>query len=195
MAKLVIRSDGLPAEVIELKRGTNRFGRSSENDFQIEHPTVSRFHCEIQVKEEGLFVKDLDSSNGTFINDEPIRQGQLAKGSMLRLGDVKMEVKDVGKAAAAADPNVVACFNHPTLAASMFCTQCKKTFCGSCVHIMKKINGQYLRLCPSCSGHCEPIPVPGQAKPSAGKKIFSGLFDRLMKKTTQRPFHSGRRPQ
>lgn len=193
MAKLVIRSDGLPAEVIELKRGTNRFGRSSENDFQIEHPTVSRFHCEIQVKEEGLFVRDLDSSNGTFIDDEPIRQGQLAKGSMLRLGDVKMEVKDVGKiAVAAADPNVIACFNHPALPASMFCTQCKKTFCGSCVHLMKKISGQYLRLCPSCSGHCEPLPTPGQAKP-AGKKIFSGLFDKLMKKTTQRPFHSGRR--
>ena len=47
MARLLIRSDGFHNQVIELKLGVNRVGRSPANDFQIEHPTISARHCEI----------------------------------------------------------------------------------------------------------------------------------------------------
>ena len=66
MAKLVIKSDGLPAEVIQVEKGLNRFGRSSANDYQIHHESVSRFHCEIEVRDDCMIVRDLDSSNGTL---------------------------------------------------------------------------------------------------------------------------------
>jgi len=94
MAKLVIRSDGLPPEVIKLKGGLNRFGRSAQNDFQIDHPTVSRFHAEIVLADEWMFVRDTDSSNGVFVNGERVSECWLESGQVLRLGEVSLEVKD-----------------------------------------------------------------------------------------------------
>lgn len=179
MAKLVVRTDGLPAEVIKLKSGINRFGRSSGNDFQIEHPTVSRFHCEIEVREDAMFVRDLDSSNGTFINDQQIGEAQLETGHVLRLGEVYMEVKDAPKFVG--NDELVPCANHPKLSAIMECTQCHKKFCGSCVHILKRLNNQYLRLCPVCSGQCQSLEVMKQEK----KKFLGNFVSKWFKKRTQ----------
>lgn len=177
MAKLVIKSDGLPAEVIELKRGVNRFGRSASNDFQIQHASVSRFHCEIEVKDDAMFVRDLDSSNGTYVNNQPVGQAQLETGQMLRLGEVNMEVRDAPVPVEQSD--IIPCANHPKLPASMECTQCHRKFCGSCVHILQRSGGKILRLCPACSGPCVPMHAPAQVK----KKFFGSLVDKLLGKT------------
>jgi hypothetical protein len=156
MAKLVIRTKGLPSEVLDLKNGVNRIGRSSGNDFMIMHDTLSRFHCEVEVKEDSMWVRDLDSSNGTFLNDQPVEQQvQLEHGSLLQLGEVVLEVTEVPEPAA--EEEVTACTNHPTFPASMICVQCKRVFCGACIHILKRSGGRALRLCPMCSGHCEPL--------------------------------------
>lgn len=184
MAKLVIKTDGLPAETIKLKGGVNRLGRSSSNDFQIEHPTISRFHCEIEVKENAMFVRDLDSSNGTFVNEQPVDTAQLETGHILRIGDVKLEVMDAPQPAK--EGNMPACCNHPTHPASMECTQCHRVFCGACVHILRRTGGKILRLCPSCSGHCQPLQGLGQN----AKRPFGNLLSKLLgKKTLRQSFH------
>ena len=173
MAKLIIRTKGLPAEVIELKKGINRLGRSSANDFQIQHDTISRFHCEIEVRDDGMFVRDVDSSNGTLVNNQPVESAQLHSGNFLRLGYVSMEVTNAPEPITDALPM---CSIHPNLSASMICTQCRKVFCGTCVHILKRTDGNFLRLCPECSGHCEPIKTlvhtPKKSVGSFIKKLF-----------------------
>jgi predicted component of type VI protein secretion system len=154
MAKLVIQSDNGSKEVIRLRSGLNRIGRSSVNDFMIPHPSVSRFHCEIEVKEEGLFVRDLDSSNGTFVDGNVITYGRLDDGQTLQLGDVCMLVEDAPASVVAEIPP---CYNHASHPASMQCRQCHKVFCGACVHILRSTDGFVLRLCPVCSGYCDPL--------------------------------------
>jgi hypothetical protein len=171
----------MPAEVIKLKKGLNRFGRSSGNDFQIFHESVSRFHCEIELTDDGMIVRDMDSSNGTFINDQPIGEAALETGHVLRMGEVRMEVKDAPDAASEKD--MIPCVNHPKLAASMVCTQCGKKFCGSCVHLLKRLNGQFLRLCPVCSGHCDPLHAPDAPK----RNIVTSLMTRLLKRKQVEP--------
>ena len=52
-----------------LKSGENSFGRKSENDLVISDPYVSGKHGVIEVAEDGVFLTDLDSTNGTFLND------------------------------------------------------------------------------------------------------------------------------
>ncbi|HMP82683.1 MAG TPA: FHA domain-containing protein [Verrucomicrobiota bacterium] len=186
MAKLVVTCDGLPSGVIELKSGINRLGRSSENDFLIEHHTVSRFHCEIDVREDSMFVRDLDSSNGTFVNDQPVGRAQLESGHVLRLGDVQMEVKDAPKPH---DPDSAEpCANNPKHPASMECSKCGKKFCGNCVHLLKMTTGQYLRLCPMCSGHCHPI----QQAASTPREVIGNIVNKFnifrRKKSADKPF-------
>jgi FHA domain/B-box zinc finger len=185
MAKLVIRTPGLPAEVINLKPGPNRLGRSAAADFQIFHDTLSRFHCEVNVKDDGMTVRDLDSSNGTFVNDQPvIHLTPLETGSLLRLGSVTLEVKDAPEPVS--EEEVPACSNHPQHPASMICTQCRRVFCGTCIHILKRGGGKVLRLCPACSGHC--VSLQGM---NLDRSHFIGKFIKKLfkKKTSGTPFH------
>ena len=62
MAKLVITSPGFKNQVIYLKLGKNRFGRSPECDFTIEHPTISATHCELTLGADGV----IDYTAGDF---------------------------------------------------------------------------------------------------------------------------------
>jgi hypothetical protein len=184
MAKLIIRTEGLTAEVIELKPGVNRLGRSSRNDFQLDHHSISRFHAEVIVTEHWICVRDMDSSNGVFVNDEQVQECPLENGNILRLGDVSMLVKDAPVLKTPRE--LAACEYHPETAATMMCKQCHRKFCGSCIHILRRTGGQILRLCPACSGHCEPM----TALDHEGSGRFTSFVRKLLKKPTpSRPYY------
>jgi len=75
---------------ITLKPGVNRIGRSDDNDFTINHSSISSHHCEVIVNESGVLLKDLDSTNGTFINRSPVRESWLHPGQHLQFGAIDM---------------------------------------------------------------------------------------------------------
>ena len=56
MARLIAKPDGITEQVIDLKMGINRVGRSPANDFQIEHPTISATHCELSINDGELVI-------------------------------------------------------------------------------------------------------------------------------------------
>src|ERR1051326_7935991 len=93
MAKLLIKSEGFHGKVLELNLGVNRFGRVEGNDFQIEHPTISAKHCEVILGDNQLIVRDCGSTNGTFIDGQPIGEARLSAGQTLRIGDVELLVE------------------------------------------------------------------------------------------------------
>src|SRR2546428_3908240 len=93
MARLVIKSGNGTDQVLELKLGLNRLGRAPENDFQIEHPTVSATHCEMLLSEGQLIVRDCDSTNGTFVDGEMIKEATLSAGESFSVGDIKILVE------------------------------------------------------------------------------------------------------
>ena len=78
MARLLIKTDGIENRLIELKLGVNRIGRSPDTDFAITHPTVSSLHCEVVLMEEGVTIRDLESTNGTFVDGRPVREARLS---------------------------------------------------------------------------------------------------------------------
>ncbi len=71
-----------------LPLGTAPFeiGRSAKNDLPIDQESVSRHHARITFDGQGYCLKDLQSTNGTFINDEAIVEGRLADGDQVRIG-------------------------------------------------------------------------------------------------------------
>src|SRR3954470_3563616 len=70
-------------------------GRTSQCDMQLDDPSVSRRHCTISYLPNGLLqVKDLESANGTFINERPIKDATARPGDLLRLGAAVLEVRD-----------------------------------------------------------------------------------------------------
>ena len=102
MAKLVVLSEGFTGLTCELKADKTTVGRLEDNAFQIPEPSVSSHHCELTRRGADLLVKDLNSTNGTFINGEKVAEAVLKPGQILRLGQVEMRLESGAAAAAAA---------------------------------------------------------------------------------------------
>ena len=90
MPKLVINSGTAGAVEYELKPGLNSLGRGFNNDFRLDDPSVSAAHAEVIVEAGSVTVKDLRSTNGTFVNRSQIREAFLQPGQVLSLGGVEM---------------------------------------------------------------------------------------------------------
>ena len=88
MPKLIIHSGTAQAREFELKAGTNTLGRDDDNDFTIDDPSVSSFHAQIVVDGGSIFIKDLGSTNGTFILHSQVNEGVVLPGQFIRLGSV-----------------------------------------------------------------------------------------------------------
>jgi pSer/pThr/pTyr-binding forkhead associated (FHA) protein len=105
MAKLVVLSEGMTGQSYELKVDKTTVGRVEDNTFQIPHPSVSSHHCEVLLRGNDIVIKDLNSTNGTFINNQQITgESVLKSGQVLRLGqiEIRLESGDAAVAAAAA---------------------------------------------------------------------------------------------
>jgi hypothetical protein len=78
---------------IPLQNGFATLGREADNDFVIEHPSLSKHHCEFVIMDSGVTVKDLDSANGTFIDGQAVSESVLLPGQMLQLGEVRLQLE------------------------------------------------------------------------------------------------------
>lgn len=93
MAKLVLLSAGMTGRTHELKADKTTIGRVEDNTFQIAEPSVSSHHCEVLLRGDEVTVKDLNSTNGTFINGEKVSESPLKPGQILRLGQIEMRLE------------------------------------------------------------------------------------------------------
>jgi DNA-binding NtrC family response regulator len=76
----------------ELDQGTLVIGSAAEADLVLEDPTVSRYHAELALLPEGVRVKDLRSTNGTFVGDSRIESALVPAGSEIRVGRTHVEL-------------------------------------------------------------------------------------------------------
>ena len=88
--------------------GTMVIGRQHDSDIPVPAEEISRHHARLQVTADGVLVEDLNSANGTFINDKRVQTGVLKPGEELRLDTVRfmlvapgMDAKQQGAGAAA----------------------------------------------------------------------------------------------
>lgn len=83
-----------PAKGLVHKMGRPRvvIGRSG-CDVEVNDPEVSRNHCSIEVKGEVVRLRDLDSTNGIYIEDERVRNAELQHLSEFRIGGTTMLVQ------------------------------------------------------------------------------------------------------
>lgn len=83
----------MTGRVHELKADNTTIGRVEDNTFQIAEPSVSSHHCEVLLRGQEVVVKDLGSTNGTFINGEKVAESPLKPGQILRLGQIEMRLE------------------------------------------------------------------------------------------------------
>lgn len=90
MNQLVVNPGTPQSWEIQLNPGINSLGRGSHNEFEISDASVSTSHCEIVVTDSHTKIKDLGSTNGTFLDGIQIQESKLKDGQSLRLGNVEM---------------------------------------------------------------------------------------------------------
>lgn len=96
------RSDVTALRLID---GVNSVGRHDDCVIRIRSSQVSRRHCEIFESEGRLMLRDLGSSNGTFVNGlRVLGQQPLNAGDVVTIGSVSLRVDRVGEGAATASP-------------------------------------------------------------------------------------------
>jgi len=81
---------GVPAGARwELAQDVTSIGRDEERQVCLPHDSVSRLHAQIVRQRSGYYVADLNSSNGTFVNEEPVTAPRpLRAGDVLRCGEI-----------------------------------------------------------------------------------------------------------
>jgi ABC transport system ATP-binding/permease protein len=67
-------------------------GRDPRNDVVLDHPMISRFHVALEWQAGSWYVKDLNSSNGTFVNDRAVQQSELHVGDTLHVGSYEFQL-------------------------------------------------------------------------------------------------------
>jgi transcriptional regulator with GAF, ATPase, and Fis domain len=86
----VVDSSKPKAEYLSTKESCS-IGSHPLNDFVLDDPTVSRFHCEIRLTEQGPVLRDLGSRNGTVMDGVQVLAVLLKNGSRLRLGNSTLQ--------------------------------------------------------------------------------------------------------
>ena len=91
MAMIVQTVDGVVANKFEIGQSALKFGRSADNQVQVDDLAVSNHHAQITCETSNngqlaYFLEDLGSTNGTFINDVKITRKQLHHNDSLRIG-------------------------------------------------------------------------------------------------------------
>jgi hypothetical protein len=184
MNRLIVNPGTPNAWAIELKPGVISLGRSEDNDFPIEHPSVSSSHCQIVITDTGATIKDLGSTGGTFVESTLVEEAVLQAGQTIHLGEVAMQFESDTPAvrpAVSVPPSAYApeatipmpppvapvsigealCKFHPRTRARFLCPQCRHTFCDFCVST-RPDGDSTRRFCRACGGECVPVQVPVQ---------------------------------
>ena len=85
-------TDDLPEKTFRILPGNIRtIGRATGADFIVDAALISRVHCQLTALADGeLEVRDLESTNGTYVNGERIETARLAPGDRLQVGRVEL---------------------------------------------------------------------------------------------------------
>lgn len=93
MPKIVVLSEGFTGRTFELKSERTTVGRVDDNDFCIPEQSVSSRHCEILLRGNDVLLKDLGSTNGSFIAGSQVTEGTIKQGQIFRLGNVQCRLE------------------------------------------------------------------------------------------------------
>ncbi len=109
VTKLIVASGKSAGRSISLKRNKLLIGRAEECDVRPLSEEVSRRHCVITVGPADVWVEDLKSRNGTFVNGskiEPATRKKLADGDMIRVGSLELRVSQQSPVATGSESQV-----------------------------------------------------------------------------------------
>ncbi|WP_310388864.1 FHA domain-containing protein [Roseateles sp.] len=91
MGKLVVSLDGVVIKDVQITKDKTTLGRRPYNDIVIDNLAVSGEHAVLQMVGTDVFIEDLNSTNGTYINGKAIKKQLLANSDIVEIGKYKIK--------------------------------------------------------------------------------------------------------
>jgi len=91
MGKLVVALDGVVIKEVQITKDKTTLGRRPYNDIVIDNLAVSGEHAVLQMVGADVFIEDLNSTNGTYINGKAIKKQLLAHNDTVEIGKYKIK--------------------------------------------------------------------------------------------------------
>jgi len=91
MGKLVVSLDGVVIKEVQITKDKTTLGRRPYNDIVIDNLAVSGEHAVLQMLGHDVFIEDLNSTNGTYINGKAIKKQMLAHNDTVEIGKYKIK--------------------------------------------------------------------------------------------------------
>ena len=93
----VVLSGPQKGEDFRIREGPNTIGSASDADIVLHDTAISGKHASLRYKDQKFTITDLDSTNGTFLNDrtEPIAREELKDNDVIRLGEIALKFKSL----------------------------------------------------------------------------------------------------
>lgn len=91
MPKMIVSIDGVVIKEVQLTKERTTLGRRPYNDVVIDNLAVSGEHAAIQMNGNEVFMEDLSSTNGTYVNGKAVKKQQLRNGDTIEIGKYKIK--------------------------------------------------------------------------------------------------------
>ncbi len=91
MPKMIVSIDGVVIKEVQLTKDRTTLGRRPYNDIVIDNLAVSGEHAVMQMSGMDVFLEDLNSTNGTYVNGKAIKKQQLQNGDAVEIGKYKIK--------------------------------------------------------------------------------------------------------
>jgi len=86
LGRLLVAADGRTVQEVPLRLGRLIFGRTPDNDVQIDSRFISRHHCQVITTLNSCVVEDLNSTNGIYVKSNRVRRHYLNDGDVVLVG-------------------------------------------------------------------------------------------------------------
>ena len=96
MPKMIVSIDGVVIKEVQLTKDRTTLGRRPYNDIVIDNLAVSGEHSVMQMSGAEVFLEDLNSTNGTYVNGKAIKKQQLQNGDTVEIGKYKIKFVNDG---------------------------------------------------------------------------------------------------
>src|SRR5437763_7590395 len=91
MPKMIVSIDGVVIKEVQLTKDRTTLGRRPYNDIVIDNLAVSGEHAVLQMSGNEVYLEDLNSTNGTYINGKAVKKQLLANADTIEIGKYKIK--------------------------------------------------------------------------------------------------------